>query len=137
MWFWKPCKRGNHFCGGILVIKIALPNKSIVALMAKVLQCNMALLLTHALKCQQLRKSKVVMVTIKVHLKSIVESLMIQCQTCQRFTHSLYSFKPLLQGILRLLSRAVYGVKCEKSSSFRPKIHGLYFREILVFNRCK
>ena len=69
MWFWKPCKRGNHFCGGILVIKIALPNKSIVALMAKVLQCNMALLLTHALKCQQLRKSKVVMVTIKVPLK--------------------------------------------------------------------
>ena len=37
--------------------------------MAKVLQCNMALLLTHALKCQQLRKSKVVMVTIKVPLK--------------------------------------------------------------------
>ena len=53
----------------LYIIKIALPNKSIVALMAKVLQCNMALLLTHALKCQQLRKSKVVMVTIKVALK--------------------------------------------------------------------
>ena len=54
---------------GIAVIKTKLPNKSLVALMAKVLQCNMALLLTHALKCQQLRKSKVVMVTIKVPLK--------------------------------------------------------------------
>jgi hypothetical protein len=42
-----------------------------MALMAVVLlaQCNMALLLTHALKCQQLRKSKVVMVTITVSLK--------------------------------------------------------------------